>query len=109
MLNQLLSRLSGKAMPFSGVPFSGVPFSGIPSSAIAGSGAADSSQLTSGRTEICPPALRRSTQPSGWQESWQAGLRDWLQSAWPTSTLSGSGSKNYTGHVHGSNWPKTQF
>ncbi len=40
--------------------------------------------------EICPPALRRSAQSSGWREgwreSWQAGLRDWLQSTLPTSS-----------------------
>lgn len=81
MLNQLLTRLNGKAPPFAG--------------------AADSSQQASVRTEICPPPLHRRTSPSGWQESWQAGLRDWLQSAWPTSTLNGAGTDR-----SGGAWPK---
>ena len=81
MLNQILNRLSGKFVPFTT--------------------AADSSQQVSTRTEICPPALRRGTSASGWQESWQAGLRDWLQSAWPTSTLGSAGSESRR-----SAWPK---
>ena len=83
MLNQILTRLSGKQTAVASV--------------------ADSSQQASMRTEICPPALRRSNQPSGWQESWQAGLRDWLQSAWPTSTL---GTSSLDRRTAPSAWPK---
>lgn len=50
------------------------------------------------RTEVCPPALRRSRPSSSWQEGWQAGLRDWLQTAWPAH----AGSANSTQ----SHWPK---
>jgi hypothetical protein len=55
-------------------------------------------QSGSARIEVCPPALSRRTPSSAWQEGWQAGLRDWLQSAWPTH----AGSSHSTqGH-----WPK---
>jgi hypothetical protein len=50
------------------------------------------------RIEVCPPALRRSTSAAGWHESWQASLRDWLQSAWPTTAGSA--------HSTQSHWPK---
>jgi hypothetical protein len=55
-------------------------------------------QRGSARIEVCPPALRRSTASSAWQEGWQAGLRDWLQSAWPTHAGSA--------HSTQSHWPK---
>jgi hypothetical protein len=55
-------------------------------------------QRGSARIEVCPPALRRSTSSTSWQEGWQAGLRDWLQSAWPTTAGSA--------HSTQSHWPK---
>ena len=55
-------------------------------------------QRGSARIEVCPPALRRSAPSTSWQEGWQAGLRDWLQSAWP-STAGGA-------HSTQSHWPK---
>lgn len=54
--------------------------------------------LGQARIEVCPPVLRRSTQSSGWHEGWQAGLRDWLHSAWPTSVGEG--------HSTQAQWPK---
>jgi hypothetical protein len=55
-------------------------------------------QRGSARIEVCPPALHRSTPSTSWQEGWQAGLRDWLQSAWPTTAGSA--------HSTQSQWPK---
>jgi hypothetical protein len=78
MLNDLLTRLSHITAP--------------------NSNASHLPQHGPARIEVCPPALRRSTPSTSWQEGWQAGLRDWLQSAWPTT----SGSA----HSTQSHWPK---
>jgi hypothetical protein len=78
MLNDILSRLGQITAPTSNA--SHVPMHGP------------------ARIEVCPPALRRSTTSTSWQEGWQAGLREWLQSAWPTTAGSA--------HSTQSHWPK---
>ncbi len=67
----------------------------------AGSNASHLPQHGPARIEVCPPALRRHTSASGWQEGWQAGLREWLQSAWPTSVSGASSGQSTQSH-----WPK---
>jgi len=47
------------------------------------------------RIEVCPPALRRIPPASNWQEGWHAGLRDWLQSAWPTHAGNSHSTQNH--------------
>ena len=78
MLNHILSRLNSIAASNSNAPH-------LPAHGPA-------------RIEVCPPALRRSTPSSSWQEGWQAGLRDWLQSAWPTHAGSALSTQSH--------WPK---
>jgi hypothetical protein len=67
----------------------------------AGPNASHLPQQGPARIEVCPPALRRNTSASGWQEGWQAGLREWLQSAWPTSVSSVNSGQSAQSH-----WPK---
>jgi hypothetical protein len=78
MLNQIISRLSHLKAANGSAPH--VPEQGP------------------ARIEVYPPALRRPTQSSSWQEGWQAGLRDWLQSAWPTHAGSALSTQSH--------WPK---
>ena len=57
-----------------------------------------SPQIASVRVEVFPPPMRRGTHSPSWHDGWQASLRDWLQSAWPTTS----------GNAHStqSHWPQ---
>lgn len=99
MLNDVFTQLSRRTVPvYGGVSgdVSGDVSGGVSGGPSGGpSGALRLLQPRPARIEVCPPAVRRGTSTSSWQEGWQADLRDWLQSAWPATAGSARSAQSH--------------